>query len=76
VRKLAIALWVYFRKNCVNSAMSFRKRQKTGRMTRVILLVSFIILLGRLIYVVPGAIEHHQQKKNPPAVPVTVVNDK
>ncbi|MBP2157047.1 hypothetical protein M2386_003921 [Erwinia rhapontici] len=56
--------------------MSFRKRQKTGRMTRVILLVSFIILLGRLIYVVPGAIEHHQQKKNAPAIPTTVVNDK
>jgi hypothetical protein len=56
--------------------MSFRKRQKTGHITRVILLVSFIILLGRLIFVVPGAIEHHQQKKNAPAIPVTVINEK
>ncbi|WP_336803747.1 YfgG family protein [Erwinia aphidicola] len=60
----------------MNSAMSFKKRQKTGSMTRVILLVSFIILLGRLIFVVPGAIEHHQQKKRLPANPVSVVNDK
>ncbi|MEN5017645.1 YfgG family protein [Erwinia sp. Eh17-17] len=60
----------------MNSAMSFRKRQKTGHITRVILLVSFIILLGRLIFVVPGAIEHHQQKKNAPAIPVTVINEK
>lgn len=60
----------------MNSAMSSRKRQKTGRMTRVILLVSFIILLGRLIYVVPGAIEHHQQKKLTPPAPVSVVNEK
>ncbi|WP_455819912.1 YfgG family protein [Pseudomonas cerasi] len=71
-----LSIWANYRKFCVNSAMSFRKRQKTGRMTRVILLVSFIILLGRLIYVVPGAIEHHQQKKNAPAIPTTVVNDK
>jgi len=56
--------------------MLFKKRQKTGSMTRVILLVSFIILLGRLIFVVPGAIEHHQQKKLLPATPVSVVNDK
>jgi len=32
-------------------------------MTRIVLLISFIILLGRLIYTIPGAIEHHQQKK-------------
>ncbi|WP_338557468.1 YfgG family protein [Erwinia sp. E_sp_B04_7] len=56
----------------MNSAMSFRKRQKTSRMTRIVLLVSFIILVGRLIYVVPGAIEHHQQKKQDVAVPTVV----
>lgn len=60
----------------MNSAMPFKKRQKTGRMTRVILLVSFIILVGRLIFVVPGAIQHHQQKKLLSAPPVSAVNDK
>jgi len=43
--------------------MSLQKRQKTGKLTQTILFISFVILLGRLIYVVPGAIEHHQQKK-------------
>nr|WP_234472058.1 MULTISPECIES: YfgG family protein [Erwiniaceae] len=55
--------------------MSFRKRQKTGTITRIILFVSFIILLGRLIYVVPGAIEHHKQKKAAPATSVSAVKD-
>lgn len=54
--------------------MSFRKRQKTGTLTRIILFVSFIILLGRLIYVIPGAFEHHQQKKAAPAA--TTVTEK
>lgn len=44
-------------------------------MTRIILFVSFIILIGRLIYVVPGAIEHHQQKKAAPATSVSAVKD-
>ncbi|MGE9552344.1 YfgG family protein [Erwinia amylovora] len=56
----------------MNRAMPFRKRQKTSRMTRIVLLVSFIILVGRLIYVVPGAIAHHQQKKQDVAVPTSV----
>ena len=47
----------------MNNAMSLQKRQKTGKLTQTILFISFVILLGRLIYVVPGAIEHHQQKK-------------
>ncbi|MCW1875318.1 YfgG family protein [Erwinia sp. INIA-01] len=59
----------------MNSAMSFRKRQKTGTITRIILFVSFIILLGRLIYVVPGAIEHHKQKKAAPVTSVSAVKD-
>ncbi|MEJ4045168.1 YfgG family protein [Erwinia sp. SLM-02] len=59
----------------MHNAMSFRKRQKTGTMTRIILFVSFIILIGRLIYVVPGAIEHHQQKKAAPATSVSAVKD-
>lgn len=56
--------------------MNFRKRQKTGRMTRIILLVSFIILVGRLIYVVPGAINHHQQKKAAQPVATGVVSER
>ncbi|QUG74790.1 DUF2633 family protein [Erwinia sp. E602] len=50
----------------MSNAMTFRKRSRTGRMTRVVLLVSFIILAGRLIFVIPGAIEHHQQRQNAP----------
>jgi len=30
-------------------------------MSRIILLISFFILVGRLIFIIPGAIEHHQQ---------------
>jgi len=56
--------------------MSLQKRQKTGTLTRIILFVSFIILLGRLIYVVPGAIEHHQQKKTAPATSTSTLNNK
>ncbi|MDW8847107.1 YfgG family protein [Erwinia sp. MMLR14_017] len=56
----------------MNSAISFRKRQKTSRMTRIVLLVSFIILTGRLIYLVPAAFEHHQQKKQEVAQPIAV----
>ncbi|WP_437613718.1 YfgG family protein [Erwinia sp. V71] len=47
----------------MNNATPLPRHKKTGRITRVVLLVSFIILLGRLIYTIPGAIEHHQQKK-------------
>nr|WP_191322167.1 YfgG family protein [Pantoea nemavictus] len=32
-------------------------------MSRIILLISFFILVGRLIFIIPGAIEHHQQKQ-------------
>jgi len=52
--------------------MSFRKRRKTSHMTRIILLVSFIILVGRLIFVVPGAIKHHQQKNQDVAVSTVI----
>ncbi len=47
----------------MNNATPLPRHKKTGRMTRIVLLISFIILLGRLIYTIPGAIEHHQQKK-------------
>ncbi len=47
----------------MNSAIPARRRPKTGTMTRIILLISFMILAGRLLFIIPGAIEHHQQKK-------------
>jgi len=40
-------------------------------MTRIVLLISFFILVGRLIFIIPGAIEHHQQKQATPE-PVTL----
>lgn len=36
-------------------------------MTRWILLISFIILLGRLLYATVGAWHHHQNKRVTPA---------
>ncbi|WP_409074733.1 YfgG family protein [Pantoea sp. C3] len=48
----------------MNSALSPRRRQKTGTMTRIVLLISFIILVSRLIFLMPAAFEHHQQKKS------------
>nr|WP_255434171.1 YfgG family protein [Pantoea sp. WMus005] len=32
-------------------------------MTRIVLLISFIILFSRLIFILPAAFEHHQQQK-------------
>ena len=55
----------------MNSAMSF-KRHKTSRMTRIVLLISFILLFGRLIYAVPGAFHHHKQKHQDVTVPTEV----
>nr|WP_202631143.1 YfgG family protein [Pantoea ananatis] len=39
-------------------------------MTRIVLLISFIILFSRLIFILPAAFEHHQQKQtdSPPAI--------
>lgn len=53
----------------MNSVTSFRRRHKTSRMTRIVLLISFILLLGRLLYVLPGAFQHHQDKKEHAEVP-------
>ncbi|WP_072133247.1 YfgG family protein [Winslowiella iniecta] len=53
----------------MHNAMTMKRHKKTGRMTRIVLLISFIILLGRLIYAIPGAIDHHQQKKAIPETP-------
>lgn len=60
----------------MNSAFPARRRPKTGTMTRIILLISFFILVGRLIFIIPGAIEHHQQKKAlPEPVPTLSISN-
>ncbi|WP_071882824.1 YfgG family protein [Chania multitudinisentens] len=38
------------------------RKKTTGRITRIVLLISFIILVGRLLYAVLMAIPHHQEK--------------
>jgi len=50
----------------VNSAIPSRRRAKTPSFTRIVLLISFIILFSRLIFILPAAFEHHQQKKAAP----------
>lgn len=42
------------------------RKTTTGRMTKVVLLISFIILVGRLLYAAIAAIPHHQEKKSLP----------
>lgn len=39
------------------------KRRTNVQMTKIVLLISFIILIGRLLYASFGAISHHQDKK-------------
>ncbi|MCG7388930.1 MULTISPECIES: YfgG family protein [Pantoea] len=50
----------------MNSAIPSRRRPKSGSFTRIVLLISFIILVSRLIFILPAAFEHHQQKKAAP----------
>lgn len=57
--------------------MTIRRHKKNGQMTRIVLLISFIILVARLAWTIPGAIEHHQQKKaipEPPAIGTAVTS--
>ncbi|WP_411752185.1 YfgG family protein [Serratia sp. (in: enterobacteria)] len=42
------------------------RKTSTGRMTKVVLLISFIILVGRLLYAAIAAIPHHQEKRSLP----------
>ncbi|WP_435952584.1 YfgG family protein [Dryocola sp. BD626] len=43
---------------------SMRRRHRfNGRMTRIILLISFLFLFGRFVYSSIGAWYHHQDKK-------------
>lgn len=39
------------------------RRQFNGRMTRIILLISFLFFFGRFVYSSVGAWYHHQDKK-------------
>ena len=48
-------------------AYPMRRRRTSVRMTRWILLISFIILFGRFIYASIGAWQHHQNKSAEPA---------
>lgn len=68
--KLSHRLRASQRNPCVNSVTSLRKRRKTGGMTRIVLFISFIILAGRLLFVLPGAFQHHQDKKASADVPL------
>ncbi|HFZ8995799.1 TPA: YfgG family protein [Citrobacter freundii] len=43
---------------------SMRKRQRfNSRMTRIVLLISFLLFFGRFVYSSVGAWHHHQDKK-------------
>ncbi|WP_071841381.1 YfgG family protein [[Enterobacter] lignolyticus] len=48
----------------MNQATSMRKRHRfNSRMTRIILLISFLFFFGRFVYSSVGAWYHHQDKK-------------
>ncbi|MBA2817170.1 YfgG family protein [Candidatus Pantoea persica] len=59
----------------MNSAIPSRRRPKPRSFTRIVLLISFIILLSRMIFILPAAFEHHQQKKAaPPFAPLSLTD--
>ncbi|EHX2843497.1 YfgG family protein [Escherichia coli] len=48
----------------MSQATSMRKRHRfNSRMTRIVLLISFIFFFGRFIYSSVGAWQQHQSKK-------------
>ncbi|EOQ9286929.1 YfgG family protein [Escherichia coli] len=48
----------------MSQATSMRKRHRfNSRMTRIVLLISFVFFFGRFIYSSVGARQHHQSKK-------------
>lgn len=50
-----------------------RKRHRfNSRMTRIVLLISFIFFFGRFIYSSVGAWQHHQSKKEAPQSTLSV----
>lgn len=46
------------------------RKKTTGQMTKIVLFISFIILVGRLLYAAVVAVPHHQEsrplRKTPP----------
>lgn len=49
----------------MSQAPSMRKRHRFNRrMTRIVLLISFIFFFGRFVYSSIGARYHHQDKSN------------
>ncbi|AST80930.1 MULTISPECIES: YfgG family protein [Citrobacter] len=49
----------------MSQATSMRKRHRfNSRMTRIVLLISFIFFFGRFVYSSIGAWHHHQDKKD------------
>ncbi|EKM0363027.1 YfgG family protein [Cronobacter turicensis] len=47
----------------MSQATSIRRRHRfNGRMTRIVLLISFLFFFGRFIYSAVGAWYHHQDK--------------
>ena len=62
--RLTPMLWVYFKEPFVSQAPSMRKRHRFNRrMTRIVLLISFLFFFGRFVYSSIGAWYHHQDKK-------------
>ncbi|ELA4615949.1 DUF2633 family protein [Salmonella enterica] len=48
----------------MSQANSMRKRHRFNtRMTRIVLLISFLFFFGRFVYSSIGAWQHHQDKK-------------
>ncbi|AGO56424.1 YfgG family protein [Serratia plymuthica] len=49
------------------------RKKTTGQMTKIVLLISFIILVGRLLYAAVVAVPHHQEKKLAPVQGTTEI---
>ncbi|MDW5502534.1 YfgG family protein [Pseudomonas lundensis] len=50
------------------------RKKTTGQMTKIVLFISFIILVGRLLYAAVVAVPHHQEKKLAPYQSTTEIN--
>ncbi|WP_413737620.1 YfgG family protein [Sodalis sp. RH21] len=53
-----------------------RRRRTSVRMTRWILLISFVFLFARLVFATVGAWQHQQDKINEPAGQMNSVDDR
>ncbi|WP_148052453.1 YfgG family protein [Atlantibacter hermannii] len=57
----------------MSQATSMRKRHRfNNRMTRIILLISFVFLFGRFVYSAIGAWQHHQNKAEPQQISLSI----